>query len=111
MGNRFNHATLRFLLVGLLLFAQQAALTHEAEHAHDHEAPSQQSEDGKHFHSGLCAFHAALAGMLGAVNSPLVVPCVLSQQFERDIALEPPFFSAPSLIRGARGPPAFPILL
>ncbi len=99
----------RFTLVALLLFAQQEALTHQAGHILDHTVLQSQPHDqdsAKHSHSSLCDFHAAFDGVLGAVNSAIVVPCVVSQQFARDIALEPPAFSALSLIRGARDPPA-----
>jgi hypothetical protein len=109
MAHHFKHDLFRFALVALLLFAQQAALTHQAGHILDHTALHSQQQDqdnGKHSHSNLCDFHVMFDGVLGAVNSTIVAPCVVSQQFERDIALEPPGFSALSLIRGARGPPS-----
>ncbi len=104
-----KHGLFRFSLIALLLFAQQEALTHQAGHILDHTALQSQELDQvgtKHSHSSLCDFHAAFDGVLGAVYSAIVAPCVVSQQFERDIALEPLVFSALTLIRGARDPPA-----
>ena len=96
---------LSFALAALLLFAQQAALTHEAGHASDHEVPSQQSDEGKHFHSGLCSFHAALAGVLGAVGSyalPLrIASNAVEQRSDYALILAPAEAVAPA----ARGPP------
>jgi hypothetical protein len=115
MAHHFKYGLFRFALATLLLFAQQEALTHQAGHILDHTALHSQQQDrggSKDLHSSLCDFHAAFAGVLGAVNSAMVAPCVVSQQFERDVAPEPPVFSALSLIRGARDPPCFhPVLI
>jgi hypothetical protein len=99
----------RFALIALLLFAQQAAFSHEAEHAGDDRESSTPAKSNKHFHSGLCAFHAVLDGVLGAVYSGTIALGVIVRQFEQNIELEPPIFSALALIRGARDPPT-PIL-
>ncbi|HUO43783.1 MAG TPA: hypothetical protein VMT94_02580 [Burkholderiales bacterium] len=105
MKRSFKYGIFRLVLVGLLLFAQQAALTHEAEHAHDHEAPSQQSEDGKHFHSGLCAFHSVLAGVLGMAGASAPSLCIASNAVEHRVNYV--LVSAPvdAVIPVSRGPP------
>ena len=104
-----KHNLFRFPLIVLLLFAQQAALTHQAGHILDHTVLQSQQHDqdgAEHTHSSLCDFHAAFDGVLGGINSAIVAPCIVSQKFERDLTLEPPAFSALPLIRGARDPPA-----
>jgi hypothetical protein len=102
-----RHVAFRLVLSLLLLFAQQEAMAHQAGHILDNSKLHSQQQDqdsAKHPHS-LCDFHGAFEGVLGAVNSAIVNSCVVSQQFERDIAPEPLVFSALALIRGARDPP------
>ena len=101
---------LHFALVALLLFAQQAALTHEAEHASDPEIPSQQGgDDSKHFHSGLCAFHTTLAGVLGVVGTSAPPSCIASNAVEHRVSYVLVLAPVNVIVPAARGPPA-PVL-
>jgi hypothetical protein len=66
-------AILRFACIFVLLFAQQAALTHAAWHAGE-PGPEQHQDDGKaSFHGGLCDLHHAFTQVLGGVQAAMPV--------------------------------------
>ena len=90
----------------LLLFAQQAAFTHEAWHAGHPFEQQHDNRDKASFQGSLCNLHSAFSQVLGVVHSsPL--PVTLSENVNarieqtfhaRIVAEAPPFLS--------RGPPS-----
>jgi hypothetical protein len=102
-SNRF----LRYALMALLLFAQQAAFTHAASHALDRTvALTQHSENpGKDLHGGLCDFHSSFSVVLGAVGSS-APQCLLVLNTAESIATWHVLqVSASTPTPASRGPP------
>jgi len=90
----------------LLLFAQQAALTHAAWHATHKSPPVQHEGNGKaSFQGGLCNLHVAFSQVLGGASAcalpPRAAECFIPRAEHRErshhAAVSLPFFS--------RGPP------
>ena len=103
---------LQLLLAGLLLVAQQHALSHALQHAQgDQSTQSQQQQhDGsgkQKTQSGMCDYHVSFAQVLGAPGScapPLPLPPAAGNQVAGDHQL--PFLgSAKLLVPESRGPP------
>ena len=106
MNRAFNHRLLRAAFVALLLFAQQTAFDHQVGHILDGTAlQAQQSKSEQALHGGLCDFHVAFAGILGAVGSATHTPQFAQQKAEPHIA--DVAHAAPSavIVPASRGPP------
>jgi len=79
----------RVALVFLLLFSQQAALTHVSWHAHHdvgglaHQPYGASDKPGQPSESQLCAFHLAFGQVLGGLGSDALTPAVLALEAER----------------------------
>jgi hypothetical protein len=97
-----------FFCVFLLLFAQQAALTHAAWHAQlEHESHPAQQHDDASLQGELCALHGAFTQVLGGVHSdaarveaPIAVVNAIAGPTDRGISIT---LRAPR----SRGPPRF----
>jgi hypothetical protein len=63
--------TLRYLvLAAVLLFAQQAALSHQVSHIHDVRSDQRQEDSGKkNAVPDLCVFHAMFGTVLGGIGA------------------------------------------
>lgn len=117
MKRVLNHRVLRgahVLLMGaLLLFAQQAALSHQVGHILDHTAlQSQQSknEQARELalqHASLCDFHVAFAEVLGSVGSTPQTPHFAQQKVEHRISYVAHIAPSDVVVPASRGPPAF----
>ena len=103
---------LQLLLAGLLLVAQQHALSHALQHAQgDQSTQSQQQQhDGsgkQKTQSGMCDYHVSFAQVLGAPGSCALPPPPLlagGDQAPGDHQL-PFVHSAKYLVPESRGPP------
>ena len=96
----------RLALCALLLFAQRAAIAHQAAHALDHgPIQSQHSADHGNFHSDLCAFHADFDSLLCAIESAPPALWLSSAAFEQHPAPFPRCQITEPVIPASRGPP------
>ena len=101
----------------LLLFAQQAALTHAVWHAHqqfptEHPGSVQVAavpDDGAAGFSGACAFDAALGQMLGAAPCGNPPPLVALASGDAARSGRYAFVTSEFLAPRSRGPPALPM--
>jgi hypothetical protein len=96
---------LQLACVFLLLFAQQAAVTHAVWHA---QAPASQQQDTKGkaaFQGGLCDLHGVFTQVLGGVHSACA-PTPHAPALNAHIVHRPPsWVAARHLIPLSRGPP------
>jgi hypothetical protein len=101
-----RRAFLQFVLAALLLFAQQAAVTHAIWHAHG-PTPEQHEDNGKgSFHAGSCDWHSAFCQVLGAVPSGSPSHAERHGPAEQAAAPALPRVAALSPAPLSRGPPA-----
>lgn len=111
-----RNAFLRLILAGLLLIAQQAAVTHATWHAHDSLAGHSHSLDygldgeghSQDEHSSeaqFCGFHVALGQLLGGAHG--LACCFCAPELASEQSPESPrtYSGAPALSFYSRGPP------
>ena len=102
---------LRLILAGLLLIAQQAALTHAAWHALHLPALAQELDGAGRAtndtapQSGLCVFDVTLGQVLGGAHSPGILFCTLESGSEYIGQAPRPFSTSSSVPFFSRGPP------
>jgi len=101
-----KHLVFRSALVALLLFAQQAAIAHQAKHVFDHHPFEQSQEDhDQDFHSPLCAFHGSFDDLMNVVSStPPVLP-IVNNVIEQFTAVSVVLAPSEPVIPASRGPP------
>src|SRR5687768_4936243 len=100
-------AFMQLVCIGLLIAAQQGALTHQAGHLRDRlSLQFQQHDDGKKAtHSALCDYHGAFAEVLGAVASPAGPLPLAAYDAEHRAGLSPCVLAVTQVTPTARGPP------
>ena len=96
----------QIVFILLLLFAQQAAFTHAAWHAHDQHPAQHDSKDKVSFQGSLCDLHVAFSAVLGGAHASPVHHAAQECGDER-IVLSParPLRVAESPTPLSRGPP------
>jgi hypothetical protein len=96
----------RLALAALLLFSQQVAVGHFAEHALEH-GPVQAHAGGedKGFQSQLCVYHAAFEALQSAVGSTPLQLLVADNEIEK--RSPSPYSLSPTrlIVPASRGPP------
>jgi hypothetical protein len=95
----------QFVFILLLLFAQQAAFTHAAWHAHDQHPAQHDSKDKVSFQGSLCDLHVAFSAVLGGAHASPVHHAVQECGNERIVYRLNPLRVAESPIPLSRGPP------
>lgn len=100
-------ALMQLVCIGLLLAAQQGALTHQVLHLQDHlPVEHRQNDDAKQAaHSALCDLHGAFAEVLGAVGSALPPLRLAANDAEHDVGLSASASPVTPVTPAARGPP------
>jgi hypothetical protein len=102
-----RRAFLQFVLAALLLFAQQAAVTHAIWHAHGPTPEQQQDSNSKgSFQAGSCEWHGAFCQVLGGVPSGSGSHAEQHGSAEQAAAPALPSVATLSLAPLSRGPPA-----
>jgi hypothetical protein len=96
----------RLALAALLLFSQQLAVGHFAEHAFDH-GPTRAHGGGedKGIQSELCVYHAAFEALQSAVGSAPLQLRVADNAFDKRGISPYPLSPTQVVVPASRGPP------
>jgi hypothetical protein len=95
----------QLVFVLLLLFAQQAAFTHAAWHAHDQHPAQHDSKDKVSFQGSLCDLHVAFSAVLGMAHASPVHHAAREGTDERIVQRPHVLRVAESPTPLSRGPP------
>jgi hypothetical protein len=122
LGKSLRCFALRWVLAALLLFAQQAALSHAlghavghahgpvaASHEHGHESTAHADHDGSDGRaavSGQCAFDLVYSQVLGGMFAGYTLHVVAAEPVAHAVIVAQPRGTTASFSYDSRGPPA-----